>query len=88
MGYFECYGIGIVVGDFLEVYVVLIVMNKDCKLYEDFLFIGVVKMNIGYSEVVSGFFVLIKVIFIVECGLILFVCGFVNLSLRIKWDDW
>lgn len=59
--YVEVYGMGIFLGDLVEIKVFEIVYGENCSL-ECFLIIGLVKINIGYIEVVVGIVGLIKVV--------------------------
>lgn len=61
--YVECYGMGIFLGDFLEVKVIDEVYCRE-RSKDDFLVLGVVKSNVGYLEVVVGVVGLIKIILV------------------------
>lgn len=59
VSYVEIYGIGILLGDFVEIRVLVEIFSKGW-IY--FLIIGLVKFNIGYFEAVVGVINLIKVV--------------------------
>lgn len=64
MGYFEVYGMGIELGDLIELCVVVVVFGGECIDF-NLLLLGLVKMNIGYLEVVVGMVGIIKVLFVI-----------------------
>lgn len=84
IGYVEVYGIGIQLGDLveivvlLEVYCVIMVCMQYCVL-------GVLKVNIGYFDIVVGVVGLIKVVKVVEQGVLLFVIYFEVFNLVIDF---
>lgn len=73
-------------GDRIEVYVLGMVFG--CKrLGFGFLMIGSIKLNIGYLEGVVGIVGLIKVVLMVECGLLFLSGGFMELNLVILFME-
>ena len=67
--YFETHGIGIQVSDSTETQAIATAF-RGCRLLSDPLYVGSVKSNIGHLEGVSGIASLIKIILILEKGLI------------------
>lgn len=59
--YVECYGMGIYLGDLIEVVVLIEVF---CVIIDDvgYCWIGFVKINIGYLDIVVGVVSLIKMV--------------------------
>lgn len=62
--YVEVYGMGIIVGDNVEVRLILSVFNERGRKYD--LLVGLVKINVGYLEVLLGLVGLIKVVMVLK----------------------
>lgn len=77
LSYIEMYGIGIQVGDVVEMEFVFFVFVfdeevcfKNCLLY-----VGFVKVNVGYGEGVLGVISFVKVFLMMQYNIIVFYCG-------------
>lgn len=87
VSYVEVYGIGIFVGDFIEVNVIGFVFGKGCE-GDDYLLMGFVKFNIGYLELGVGVVGFIKGVLVVFYGEVLFNISFEFLNENIKFDEY
>ncbi|KAF4958443.1 hypothetical protein FGADI_2365 [Fusarium gaditjirri] len=87
-GYFECHGTGTAIGDPLEVHAVSDIMNSTKTDADGPLNIGAVKTNIGHSGAASGLSAVIKVILVVERGIIPPTRGVTDLNPKIDWKGW
>lgn len=87
IGYVECYGIGIVFGDLIEVVVLnqVYVWVSD-GMWQGLCYIGLVKMNIGYLDMVVGSVGLIKLVLVVYYGCIFVSFGYEVLNFVIDFD--
>lgn len=74
----EVYGIGIKIGDFIEIIVIVNVF------YEKGVYIGFVKLNLGYVEGVFGLIGVIKSVLVFEYKVIFFNIKFDKLNLKSK----
>lgn len=72
--YVEVYGIGMLIGDLIEVMVIGIVFGMGDVI--ELILVGFVKLNIGYFELVVGIFGLIKFVLVVKYFFVLFNCNF------------
>lgn len=76
--YVEVYGIGIVVGDLLEIKVIVSVYGSNGSCY-----VGLVKVSIGYLEVVVGIVSVIKFVMMFQYNFIFLVVGLEEVNLVI-----
>lgn len=66
MDYVEVYGIGIVIGDVVEVIFIVDVYFRNIILLKWKLRIGFVKLNFNYIEFIFGFVGIIKVVLMIK----------------------
>lgn len=83
--YIEVYGIGIIFGDLIEVEVLGWVVGRGC-LVDWLVLLGVVKINVGYLELVVGVVSMVKVVLVLQYDKLLLLINFVGFSFYIDFD--
>lgn len=87
MDYFEVYGIGIVIGDVVEVIFIVDIYIKRNGNLKWKLWVGLVKLNLNYIELIFGFVGLIKVVLMIKNKRLVLIVNVYVLNLKFKLED-
>lgn len=87
MDYFEVYGIGIVIGDVVEVIFIVDIYIKRNGNLKWKLWVGLVKLNLNYIELIFGFVGLIKVVLMIKNKRLVLIVNVYVLNFKFKLED-